>query len=111
MNEQPRFAFIQVMGKLATQASEEEIRAACGDLDADERKLVEGLLLTRAGEEEAAKNLFAQCLDSESPGVAMIATSCLKDTSEPREPKEPEIYRADADILHHVIGWMKWSIK
>jgi hypothetical protein len=99
---------MEAMSKALTRPTEEEIRAMCAELDADERKVIEGFLCILKGDEAAGKALFAECLNSRSPGVSFFAEMQLKPVNE-SAPKEPKLFTADRD-LDKVIGWVRWSV-
>src|SRR2546423_316754 len=104
--ESPRPAVMQAMGKTLTHPSADELDAICAELDADERKMIEGLLCHIKGDLAGGDALLSQCLNSKSPGVAFFAEMQLKPAKE-LAPQEPKLFKADRD-LDKVIGWIRW---
>ena len=109
MVEPPRHEFIKVVSKVAGNATDDEIRRAGADLEPDEQKLIEAMLLARAGDLEGQERLLKECLNSDSPGIALVAKTMVQAPKD-RRPPEPKIFEPDGD-LDRVIGWIKWSVK
>jgi hypothetical protein len=105
--QQPRPSFILLMTKIASSASDDAIRAQFGNLDADERKMVESMLVARRGDDDEARTLQTELLASNSPGIAFMAEMMLKIKTNPK-PEAPQEYRSTED-LDLVIGWIKWA--